>query len=71
MTKENFLQKTPSYIEHNTWGFSILKIRDIPAKKSAWYLNENNLSSYGAHGQTWQEVYTQINKTLKENNHLK
>ena len=71
MTKDEFTSKTPWKIEHKTWGHSEREIIVDNEKKGVCYRNLENLSSFGAYGYNWTEVYEKLSKGLISEGYIK
>jgi hypothetical protein len=71
MTKSEFLHKTPYTIDHKTWGYGVLEIIvNNTNRKGICYRHEDQTSSYGTYGTSWQNLYDDLHIFLKQNNHL-
>jgi hypothetical protein len=68
MNREKLLLQLPTMIEHPKKGFAVIEIIvDKPKNKGACYRHEDKLTSFGAYGNTWEQVYETIkNQLIKE-----
>ena len=61
MTKTEFLRAVPDIIEHGTWGYAELEVReDKDGDKIAQYRDRQKASHLGIVAKSWEEVYRKM-----------
>jgi hypothetical protein len=65
MTKSEFLNKIPDFIDHQKYGYSELEILiDNKDKKRVCYRSKDRIASCGTYATTWKELYEDLSNYL-------
>ena len=70
MTRDEFVYCMPPVLFHHEYGYGRLVIlEDTPTSKAACYKHEE-ATSFNNYENSWQELYKQFARQLKENGYI-
>lgn len=67
MTKYDFERKTPGLIRHKSHGVQYLEIRENKDSLKAFYVGENNITSFSTYASSWEDLFQKMSSTLSDN----